>query len=72
MATSIIFIVFYKIANFPYIIANTEATHVRAIFIDFLLILDRSGYISEVVSSRSGTARRDLDITKPQYAEHIY
>ena len=38
MATTIIFIVFYKVANFPYI-TNTEATYVRASFIDFSLIL---------------------------------
>ena len=31
MTITIIFIVFYKIANFPYI-ANTEATHVQASF----------------------------------------
>ena len=31
MATTIIFIVYYKIANFPYI-ANREAIHVRASF----------------------------------------
>ena len=31
MATTIIFSVFYEIANFPYI-ANTEATYVRASF----------------------------------------
>ena len=31
MATTIIFIVFYKIGNFPYI-ANTEATYVQASF----------------------------------------
>ena len=48
MATTIIFIVFYKITNFPYI-ANTEATYVQASYIDFSLILDKSGYIWEVV-----------------------
>ena len=31
MATTIIFIVFYKMASFPYI-ANTEVIYVRAIF----------------------------------------
>ncbi len=51
MATIIIFIVFYKIANFPYI-ANTEATYVPARFHRFSLILDRSGYISEVLRSQ--------------------
>ena len=53
MATTIIFIAFYKIVNFPYI-ANTEATYVRAsFFINFSLILDRSGYIIlEVVKSQ--------------------
>ena len=48
MATTIIFIVFYKIGNFPYI-ANTEATYVQASFHRFSLILDKSGYILEVV-----------------------